>query len=152
MSLLYVFPGEKPSGPDTAAGQQLRGVLKQYFEPKLLVIAERFHFHKHAQAVGESIAELRHLTTHCNYRDHLEEALCDRLVCGNRDVDTERKLLSAPDLTLKKALEIAQGSEAAVKMAKKLKVVDTSINTVTKAKVKYYHCGQMSHTANDCKF
>ena len=63
-----------------------------------------------------------------------------------------RKLLSVPDLTLKKALEIAQGSEAAVKMAKSLKVVDTSINTVTKAKVKCYNCGQTSHTANDCKF
>ena len=104
------------------------------------------------ESIAEYMAELRCLTTHCNYRDNLEETLHDRLVCGIRDVDTQRKLLSVPDLTLKKALEIAQGSEAAVKMAKSLKVVDTSINTVTKAKVKCYRCGQMSHTANDCKF
>ena len=145
-----------PTLPQDNSLADLVDVLKRHFETKSLVIAERFHFHKRAQAVGESIAEymveLRRLTTHCNYRDHLEEALCDRLVCGIHDVDTQRKVLSVPGLTLKKALEIAQGSEAAVKMAKSLRVVDTSINTVTKAKVKCYHCGQMSHTANDCKF
>ena len=145
-----------PTLPQDNSLEDLVDVLKRHFEPKPLVIAERFHFHKRAQAVGESIAEymaeLRRLTTHCNYRDHLEEALRDRLVCGIRDVDTQRKLLAVPDLTLKKALEIAQGSEAAVNMAKSLKVVDTSINTVTKAKVKCYRCGKMSHTANDCKF
>jgi len=81
------------------------------------------------------MAELRRLTTHCNYRDHLGEALRDRWVCGICDVDTERKLFSVPDFTLKKALEIAQESEAAAKMAKLLKVDEISINTVTKTKV-----------------
>ena len=122
-----------PTLPQDNSLEDLVDVLKRHFEPKPLVIAERFHFHKRAKAVGESIAEymaeLRLLTTHCNNKDHLEEALHDRLVCGIRDVDTQRKLLSVPDLTLKKALEIAQGSEAAVNMAKSLKVVDTSINT-----------------------
>jgi len=42
------------------------------------------------------------------------------LVCGSRDVDTQRKLLSVPNLTLKKASEIAQESEAAMKTAKSL--------------------------------
>jgi len=42
------------------------------------------------------------------------------LVCGICNVDTQRKLLSVPDLTLKKASEIAQGSEAAAKTAKSL--------------------------------
>ena len=76
-----------PTMPQDNSLADLVDVLKRHFEPKPLVIAERFHFHKRAQAVGESIAEymaeLRRLTTHCNYRDHLEEALRDRLVCGS---------------------------------------------------------------------
>ena len=87
------------------------------FEPKPLVIAERFLFHKRfvfhkrSQALGESIAnymaELRKLSTHCEFGDHLNEALRDRLVCGMRDTDTQRKLLTMASLTLTNALEIA---------------------------------------------
>ncbi len=64
------------------------------------------------------MAELRHFTTHCQFCDYLDEALRDRLVYGIRDVDIHRKLLAVPDLTLTKALEIAQRSEAAVKTVK----------------------------------
>jgi hypothetical protein len=96
--------------PQERSLEQLVTILKQHYEPRPLVIAERFHFHQRDQAVGESIAdymaELRKLTTHCQYEDHLSEALRDRLVCGIRDVDTQRKLLAVADLTLKKALEI----------------------------------------------
>lgn len=62
-----------------------------------LVIAERFHFHQRLQAVGESIAdyiaELRRLTTHCEYGAHLDEALRDRLVCGLRNMSIQKKLV-----------------------------------------------------------
>ena len=34
---------------------ELVAALKGHFEPKPLVIAERFHFHRRAQAEGESI-------------------------------------------------------------------------------------------------
>ena len=33
-------------------------VLEEHFEPKPLVIAERFHFHRRQQRVGESIAQI----------------------------------------------------------------------------------------------
>ena len=57
------------------------------------------------------MAELRRLTHIANLEITLMKPR-DRLVCGIRDVDTQRKLLAVPDLTLKKALEIVQGSEA----------------------------------------
>lgn len=75
-----------PTLPKDKSFAQLVDMFKSQFEPKPVVIAERFHFHKHSQAMGESIAEylakLRHLSTHCSFGDYLEEALHDHLVCG----------------------------------------------------------------------
>ena len=63
--------------------------LKKHFEPKRVVIAERFHFHKRNQAMGESIADydaaFRRLATHCKFGNHLEDALRNRFVCGIRN-------------------------------------------------------------------
>ncbi len=53
--------------------------LKSHFEPKRLVIAERFYFHHRAQAAGETVVdfvtELRRLTTYCEFGAHLYEAV-----------------------------------------------------------------------------
>ena len=77
-----------PTLPQEKTLAQLVVILKSHFEPKPVIIAERFHFDKHSQAMGESImeylAELRCLSAHCSFGDHLEETLRDRLVCGLR--------------------------------------------------------------------
>ena len=82
-----------------------------------VVIAERFQFFRRQQDVGETVAEyeaeLRKLATHCDYGAFLEQALRDRLVCGLRNEASQKHLLSKANLTLEKALEIAQGMEAA---------------------------------------
>ena len=53
--------------------------LKGHFEPKPIVITERFHFYKRSQADSESvaqfIAELQRLARHCEFKTFLEEAL-----------------------------------------------------------------------------
>ena len=140
-----------PSLPQEKTFAELSEVLKVHFEPKPLVIAERFLFHKRSQALGESIAnymaELRKLSTHCEFGDHLNEALRDRLVCGMRDTDTQRKLLTMASLTLTKALEVAQGAEAAQINSKALKGEDTHLNAVGK---ECYRCGNNTHDQNDC--
>ena len=46
--------------------------------------------------------------------------LRDRLVCGIRDAHTQRRLLAEPELTFKKAFDLAQASETAEKNAKQL--------------------------------
>ena len=106
-------------------------VLKKHFDPKPLVIAERFQFHKRAQNIGESttdyVGELRRFTIHCQYDTHLEEALSDRLVCGIRDERTHKKLLVIDKLTLARAIEIAQGEEAVNKNAEALKAKETTV-------------------------
>ncbi len=76
--------------------QELKDLLKGHFEPKPLVIAERYHFHRRDQAEGESIAEyvaeLRRLSRTCEFgTEYLSEALRDRLVCGLRKSVCSRK-------------------------------------------------------------
>ena len=112
-------------------------ILKSHFEPKPLLIAERFHFHRRDQAAGETIAEyvaeLRRLSTHCDFGDTLNDALRDRLVCGLRYESVQKRLLSEPDLTFKRALEIAQSLEAADKNAKALKGTESAVKKLFSA-------------------
>ena len=75
-------------------------------------MAERFHFHRRQQAVGENVADyvaaLRRLAMHCQFGAYLLEALRDRLVCGLRSEEQQKRLLAEHNLTFDKALAIAQ--------------------------------------------
>ena len=125
-----------------------------------MVIAERFHFHRRNQAAGESVveylAELRRLATHCEFKDYLAEALRNQLVCGLRSESIQKNLLARADLTLTKAIEIAQGMEAAERNAQQLKggelrvgkVADGSPAEGTKP---CQHCGRRSHREWECR-
>ena len=114
--------------PNDKSYTELAAARKKHYEPKPVIIAERFHFHRRSQAVGESIneyvAELRRLTTHCQFGGFLDEALRDRLVCGLRNEAIQKKLLTEADLTLIRAVELSVGMEAAEKNAKSLKGTD----------------------------
>ena len=106
-----------PNSPGELLFTQLSEVLSFHFQPRRLVIAERFQFHRRTQAAGERIAEfdaaLRKLTTHCEFGETLEEALRDRFVCDLQHEATQCRLLAEHTFTYKKALEIARGMEAA---------------------------------------
>ena len=61
--------------------EEITKKLTDHFDPKPLIIVERYHFHKREQASGETlaeyVAELRRLATKCNFGTHLDEiALC----------------------------------------------------------------------------
>ena len=96
--------------------------MKDHYSPKFLTIAERFKLNKRDQREGETISqylvELKKLAATCEYGDFLEQALRDRLVCGIRDQQIQRKLLSVSALTLQKAVEIAVAMELATKQSK----------------------------------
>lgn len=114
-----------PEAPRGKSFKILAELLKNHFEPKPLVIAERFTFHRRNQRPEESImqylAELRRLATHCAFNSYLEEALRDRLVCGLRNESIQRRLLTEDNLDLKRALELAQSMELAQRNAQVLK-------------------------------
>ena len=85
---------------------ELCATLKAHFQPKPIVIAERFRFHQRSQGLNESvaeyIAELRKLALHCEFGEFLKDALRDGLVCGLRNADVQKQLLAQTDLTLDK--------------------------------------------------
>ena len=113
-----------PEKPATKSFQQIVTTLQEHLNPKPLEIAGRFRFYKRNQHEGESIlscvAELRKLATHCNFGGNLNEALRDRLVCGLRNMQIQKRLLSEAKLKYSKAVEIAVAIESAIRDAPEL--------------------------------
>ena len=62
-----------PAKPCDQTYAEITAVLKAHFEPKPIIIAERFHFHRRQQGANETIAEymaeLRHLASTCEFKD-----------------------------------------------------------------------------------
>ena len=65
------------------------------------------------------IAELLHLSEHCEFGSTINKMLRYRLVCGVKEPKIQRRLLAKPDLS-DKAFELTQASESADKDAKNL--------------------------------
>ena len=153
-----------PSMPSSKSLPEITETMRRHFEPKRVVIAERFHFHKRDQEGGETIAaydaSLRKLATHCNFEGYLEEALRDRFVCGLRHEAIQRRLLSEVDLTYSRAVEIAQAMEAADRNTKEFHTSEcsTCINKVSKVPPSSkenqtcYRCNRSGHSSNSCRF
>ena len=120
-----------PHNPNDTTFEEITTTLKAHFEPKTLVIVERFHFHRRNQSPEESVndyvAELRRLATNCAFGTYLEQALRDRLVCGLRNENIQIQLLTEADLTLTCAVQVAQGMEAAHKNALSFKGRDLPV-------------------------
>ena len=151
-----------PVVPDTLAFDRISEVLTSHFQPRRLVIEERFHFHRRVQAVDESIVEfdavLRNLATSFEFGGTLGETLCDWFVCGLRDEATQCRSLTEHDLTYQKSLDIAKGMEAADSNTISLKTRELPINKVlhrtslrTERKT-CYCCGKTGHFPSQCPF
>ena len=157
-----------PGNPMDMSYEDLTHTLRVHFDPKPLVIVERFHLHKRDQSASESVAEylaeLRRLAAKCEFGTYLEEALRDRLVCGIRSDATRKKLLGEADLDLTKASQIATAMESAHTSAQSLKApallvasvepgVDMSHTWAPGARSPPCNrCGISGHTAADCRF
>ena len=152
-----------PDKPASKTLKQLKKTLQTHFEPKPVVIVERFQFHRRNQEAGESVAEyeaeLRRLAANCKFGDHLTQAIRDRLVCGLRSEGTQKRLLAEADLTLAKALEIAQSMEAADRNTQRLKgssepqrISDIRRdNTHRSGSKQCFRCGSDSHRSHKCR-
>ena len=76
-----------------------------------------------ARAVsGNFIAELLHLTEHCEFGDRMDD-MRDQLVCGINDSRIHCQLLCEPFLTFKNALGLAQAFESADKYTQYLQTM-----------------------------
>ena len=143
-----------PVLPKSKTLDDLKAILLEYYEPKRLEIAERFAFYRRTQgpteSVSEYLAELRKCMIRCKFQaDRVDEILCDQLVCGLRHETTQKHLLSVDNLTLDKAVQLAQSMEAADMLSKSLKdsgSASAPVNQVPSGKRrKCYRCGKTGH-------
>lgn len=106
-----------PNTPAQSTYADVVRTLSDHYSPRPLVIAERYKFYRRNQEPGESISQfiaaIRKLAAQCEFGQFLDEALRDKLVCGLKSESCQRRLLTEPNLTLPRAIEIAIGMEAA---------------------------------------
>ena len=147
-----------PKKPAELKFKEITETVQKHHDPKPFVIVQRYRFNTRHRRVGESVstyvAELRHLSNHCDFGPSLQQMLRDRLVCGIEDPKIQRRLLAEPDLTFDKAFELALASESADKNAKDLQATKSpqpSLNRMqTKPQVKPCYCCGGNHKATDC--
>ena len=130
-----------PDNPKDKTYDELVEKLRSHFEPKPLVIAERFNFYRRVQATGETVADfvaaLRQLSAKCEFGTFLDQAIRDKFVCGLRSEAIQRKLLTEDGLTTARAVEIAQGMESATTKVREIKEsASAQVNKVSNHRVR----------------
>ena len=141
-------------------------------------MAARYQFHQRQQQSGESVstylAELRKMAVSCEFGNSLCESLRDHPVCGLRNEAHQKRLLAVPELTLDKALTIAQSLETAELNAQTLRGSDPALRQLSHhpqrqrvssqsrkqgkplprdSRVREcFHCGGPDHVAANCRF
>ena len=160
-----------PAKPSEKSYEDLTKVLTGHFSPKKNIIRERFIFNRRDQGPDESInqylAVLKQLASTCEYKDHLEDQLRDRLVCGIRSEGIQKRLLAEDKITLAKAVEICLSMESASIASSELnkcayaKSTKTSVDTVRQVppgrqwqKASYQYCKRCGgpHDQEICRF
>ena len=64
--------------------------------------------------------QIRKLSEYCEFGDNLGDSLRDRLVCGLRNEQTQKRLLSERNLTFDRAVDISVAVETATRDAAEL--------------------------------
>ena len=99
--------------------------LREHFEPKRNVCAERYRFRCRAQQPGESvlqwISSLRQLASSCEYGDRTDEFLRDQLIERTSSSKLRQRLLmEGSDLSLEKCVVIAETLESSLREAQEM--------------------------------
>ena len=147
----------RPSKASEVKFEMLVKTLRDHYEPKPIMIAKRFHFHKREQHEGEGVAAysaaLKKCAEHCAFGTFLEEGL--------RSKQTQKRLLAEKELTWKAAVEIALAMEVADKQASNFRnsAETGGINYVKpphppktpKQRKPCFRCGE-DHAPQKCRF
>ena len=106
--------------------------LSDYFEPKLNTTYERYVFNSCDQEIGERfdayLNKLRKLIKTCRYSTLEDELLRDRIVMGTNKKEIRTRLLSEPDLTLDRTIDICRSTE---QRDRQVDVIGSRITTET---------------------
>lgn len=129
LPLLLVYMGSEtydvlcdklaPSKPTEKTYNDVKGILKQIYDPEPLEILENYRFHLRKQADDETVDEfsiaLRKLAIHCNFGNYLTTALRNQFVFGLRSARIQNRLLETSNLTNDNALTTAKAMELSAK-------------------------------------
>ncbi len=139
-----------PDKPGTKNYDVLCGLLQKHFNPRPLVIAERFRFYKREQRSDESVKDfnlsLRKLAEYCEFKEQLNDQLSDKFVCGLYQESIQKKLLAEKELTYEKAVEVALAMEAATKDVRELQSYKLPSQSVNKLYTKSSGQGKAAGT------
>ncbi len=144
-----------PDRPKDKTYAQLEIALKAHYQPKPLVIAERFQFYQRCQNSTESMQQS------CNYLRIWDSALQDRFVCGLRTEQIQKSLLTEGALTMSRAAELAQAKEAASRDAKNFKgsaaaallqLAGSGDHSPSQGRKPCYRCRKLGHLSTECKY
>lgn len=137
-------------------------LMKKHYEPQSLQIFEIYKFHQLIQDEGETIANfvgrLRKQAEKCEFETYVEKAIRDRMVLGIKDGKIQQKLLESDNLTLSKAIQIAEAMETVLKGKDELKPAEVhaidkqAARSPGESTTRCYRCGNPNHLANKCKF
>ena len=112
-----------PNLPAEKTYDHLTEILKGYYKPKVLEVAESYRCHHTLQSENETVTEyankLKRLAVNCNFGTYLTRALRDQFVGGVKSQATKKKLLTE-DRTFEQALKVAPADELAEKESKQL--------------------------------
>ena len=154
-----------PDKPSDKSFEQIVKAVSDHLCPKPSSILLRFYFNscvqKESESIAQFVAELRRLAVHCEFEGTLEIMLRDRLVCGVRDPQLQKRLLAERQLTFSKALELAQAFESAESSSRDIQAVRSPsvplpVHSVDKKglsvldSVSCFRCGG-KHYATTCK-
>ena len=83
-----------PKKPTELKFAEIVEIVQKHHDPKPSVIIQRYRFNSRNRRAGESVAayvaELRHLSEHCEFGVLLNQMLRDRLVCGVKEPKIQR--------------------------------------------------------------
>ena len=143
-----------PRKPKDLSFTEIVDTLAQHVDPKPIIIAERYKFHKAEQEESESVrqylAKLQKLAETCEFGAYREEAIRDRFVCGLRSQAIQRKLLAEATLTLQTAVEKAVASELTEKEASGFHGDSHDVKKVEGTFPECFRCGKTNHSAGKC--
>ena len=90
--------------PSELKFKEITEVVQRHHDPKSSVIVQRYRFNTRNRCTGKSIsmyvAELHHLSNHCDFGPALNEMLRDRIVCSIEKIKNLMETLgrTRPDL------------------------------------------------------
>ncbi|XP_078253747.1 ER membrane protein complex subunit 2 isoform X1 [Rhinoraja longicauda] len=154
----------QPLKPKDKSYDDIVNILKTHFEPKPLLIAERFRFNRCNQRADESVtsyvAELKQCAVNCEFGETLNETLRDRFVSGICNEASQRRLLSESNLTFARAFEIALSMETAERDTQQLRghevrpnqVHKVDAHTVKQTGRNCHRCNGKNHSPQVCRF